>query len=148
MASEQLIDAVTEAVPGGAGNGSAADGIVQEPAADAGAAVAASMVDEPTSLAAVASTLCGCSPTRTFGASSIDIEVVWWTEPRPGDHRKSRAEVVTAIKAALDHEGIEIPYPYRTLVFKQDDGLQQLSGRNPKGRSSGDTDDGETRDAA
>lgn len=32
--------------------------------------------------------------------------------------RKSRDEVVAAVKAALDEAGIEIPFPYRTLVFK------------------------------
>lgn len=53
-----------------------------------------------------------------FGASSIDIEVTWWTDPRPVDVRRSRGEVVTAIKWALDEAGIEIPFPYRTLTFK------------------------------
>ncbi len=54
-----------------------------------------------------------------FGASSIDIEVCWWSEPTPLAVRKSRAEVVTNIKAALDSAGIEIPFPYRTLTFKE-----------------------------
>lgn len=53
-----------------------------------------------------------------FGSSSIDIEVAWWTDPRPVDIRASRGEVVTAIKRALDDNGIEIPFPYRTLTFK------------------------------
>ncbi|QBQ54024.1 mechanosensitive ion channel family protein [Nitrosococcus wardiae] len=53
-----------------------------------------------------------------FGASSIDIEVAWWTDPTPVDIRRSRGEVVTAIKGALDEAGIEIPFPYRTLTFK------------------------------
>ena len=54
-----------------------------------------------------------------FGASSIDIEVTWWTDPTPLDFRKSRGEVVTAVKKALDEAGIEIPFPYRTLTFKE-----------------------------
>ena len=54
-----------------------------------------------------------------FGASSIDIEVAWWTAPTPYDVRRSRGEVVTAIKLALDTAGIEIPFPYRTLTFKE-----------------------------
>ena len=49
---------------------------------------------------------------------SIDIEVAWWTDPLPVDIRRSRAEVVTAVKSALDDAGIEIPFPYRTLTFK------------------------------
>jgi small-conductance mechanosensitive channel len=55
---------------------------------------------------------------RAFGSSSIDIEVAWWTDPLPVDIRRSRGEVVTAIKRALDDAGIEIPFPYRTLTFK------------------------------
>ena len=54
-----------------------------------------------------------------FGASSIDIEVSWWTDPTPLGQRKSRGEVVGAIKNALDEAGIEIPFPYRTMTFKE-----------------------------
>ncbi len=54
-----------------------------------------------------------------FGASSIDIDVAWWTDPKPGQMRKSRGEVITAIKKALDDAGIEIPFPYRTLTFSE-----------------------------
>ena len=56
---------------------------------------------------------------QTFGASSIDIEVSWWTDPKPVDIRRSRGEVVSAVKRALDDADIEIPFPYRTLTFKQ-----------------------------
>tara|TARA_R100000027_G_scaffold5591_1_gene4604 strand:+ start:28548 stop:29486 length:939 start_codon:yes stop_codon:yes gene_type:complete len=54
-----------------------------------------------------------------FGSSSIDIEVTWWTHSKPLDIRRSRAEVVVKIKEALDEAGIEIPFPYRTLTFKE-----------------------------
>ncbi|MFI2809699.1 MULTISPECIES: mechanosensitive ion channel family protein [Microbulbifer] len=54
-----------------------------------------------------------------FGESSIDIEVTWWTGSVPFDIRQSKGEVVTAIKLALDEAGIEIPFPYRTLTFKE-----------------------------
>ncbi len=54
-----------------------------------------------------------------FGASSIDIEVAWWTKARPVDIRSSRGEVVTSIKRELDNRQIEIPFPYRTLTFKE-----------------------------
>lgn len=56
---------------------------------------------------------------HAFGASSIDIEVAWWTDPKPVDVRRSRGEVVSAVKRALDEAGIEIPFPYRTLTFKE-----------------------------
>jgi small-conductance mechanosensitive channel len=54
-----------------------------------------------------------------FGSSSIDIEVTWWTGSKPVDIRRSRGEVVTAVKRELDRAGIEIPFPYRTLTFKE-----------------------------
>ena len=54
-----------------------------------------------------------------FGSSSIDIELAWWAESSPLGVRKSRAQVVTAVKAALDSHDIEIPFPYRTLTFKE-----------------------------
>ncbi len=56
---------------------------------------------------------------QAFGASSVDFEVAWWTGSRPVDVRRSRDEVVAAIKRALDDAGIEIPFPYRTLTFKE-----------------------------
>jgi len=56
---------------------------------------------------------------QSFGSSSIDIEVTWWTDPTPFDIRRSRAQVVMAIKAALDSNEIEIPFPHRTLTFKE-----------------------------
>ena len=55
---------------------------------------------------------------QAFGDSGIDIEVTWWTGATPLEVRTSRAEVVVAVKRALDAAGIEIPFPYRTLVFK------------------------------
>lgn len=56
---------------------------------------------------------------RRFGSSSIDFQVTWWTGATPVEVRESRNEVVTAVKAALDDAGIEIPFPYRTLTFKE-----------------------------
>ena len=63
-----------------------------------------------------------------FGDSSIDIEVCWWSRPRPLEMRRSRGEVVTAIKRALDQAGIEIPFPYRTLTFKETLTVAQAPG--------------------
>ena len=62
-----------------------------------------------------------------FGSSSIDIEVVWWTDPDPVDIRQSRGEVVTVIKKALDDNAIEIPFPYRTLIFKDAINIKEKS---------------------
>ncbi len=56
---------------------------------------------------------------QEFGDSSINFEVTWWTASQPVDLRASRNEVVTAVKSALDAAGLEIPFPYRTLTFKE-----------------------------
>ena len=56
---------------------------------------------------------------QEFNSSSIDFEVTWWTGSKPVDVRRSRDEVVAAVKRALDEAGIEIPFPYRTLTFKE-----------------------------
>lgn len=56
---------------------------------------------------------------QAFGASSIDFEVTWWTGSSPLEIRQSRDEVVASVKRALDEAGIEIPFPYRTLTFKE-----------------------------
>lgn len=56
---------------------------------------------------------------QEFADSSINFEVTWWTGSRPIDIRSSRDKVVSAVKRALDDAGIEIPFPYRTLTFKE-----------------------------
>jgi small-conductance mechanosensitive channel len=56
---------------------------------------------------------------REFNSSSLDFEVAWWTGSQPVDIRASRDQVVGAVKRALDEAGIEIPFPYRTLTFKE-----------------------------
>jgi small conductance mechanosensitive channel len=56
---------------------------------------------------------------QEFASSSINFEVTWWTGSRPIDIRSSRDKVVGAVKRALDEAGIEIPFPYRTLTFKE-----------------------------
>lgn len=55
---------------------------------------------------------------NAFGESSIDFVVRWWAASTPVDELRSRDEVTAAIKRALDEAGIEIPFPYRTLTFK------------------------------
>ena len=56
---------------------------------------------------------------QEFASSSINFEVTWWTGSAPVDQRRSRDEVVEAVKRALDDAGLEIPFPYRTLTFKE-----------------------------
>ncbi len=56
---------------------------------------------------------------KEFGSSSINFEVAWWTGSAPVDVRRSRDQVVAAIKRGLDEAEMEIPFPYRTLTFKE-----------------------------
>ena len=54
-----------------------------------------------------------------FAESSINYNVRWWAGSKPIDMHRSRDEVVRKVKRALDEAGIEIPFPYRTLTFKE-----------------------------
>nr|WP_246849640.1 mechanosensitive ion channel family protein [Rubellimicrobium arenae] len=54
----------------------------------------------------------------SFSESSIDFIVRWWAGSTPVEELRSRDEVAEAVKSALDQAGIEIPFPYRTLTFK------------------------------
>lgn len=85
-------------------------------------------------------TVDGSNPVQVFaygfGASSIDFEIAWWTGSTPLDVRRSRDEVVEAVKRALDDAGIEIPYPYRTLTFSRNEPAitEAVRGRSENGR--------------
>lgn len=77
----------------------------------------------------IADAVKGCSTVRAdqkvevfakeFADSSITFLVRWWAGSKPVDAHASRDEVVRGIKRALDAAGIEIPFPYRTLTFKE-----------------------------
>lgn len=56
---------------------------------------------------------------QEFADSSINFEVAWWTGSTPLAQRQSRDEVIESVKTALDDNGIEIPFPYRTLTFPE-----------------------------
>ena len=62
---------------------------------------------------------------QEFNSSSVDFEVTWWTGSKPVDVRQSRDQVIASVKRALDEAGIEIPFPYRTLTFKEPLSLNQ-----------------------
>ena len=70
---------------------------------------------------------------QEFADSSINFEVTWWTRSRPVDIRRSRDEVVAAIKRGLDEAGVEIPFPYRTLTFGETLRITQTEQGRPDG---------------
>ncbi|MDC6351149.1 mechanosensitive ion channel family protein [Zeaxanthinibacter sp. PT1] len=53
-----------------------------------------------------------------FGDSSINFETRFWIDSTKAlDIHKARTEAMIAIKSAFDKEGIDIPFPIRTLDF-------------------------------
>jgi small conductance mechanosensitive channel len=51
-----------------------------------------------------------------LGDSSVDFEVVFWSEPDERSVRHARHAVLTAAKTAIEDAGMSIPWPMRTLV--------------------------------
>lgn len=69
---------------------------------------------------------------REFGDNSINLLVRWWAGSTPVQAHASRDKVVRAIKSALDEAGVEIPFPQRTLWFRD---TLQLRERASNGQS-------------
>ncbi|WP_299234525.1 mechanosensitive ion channel family protein [Natronomonas sp.] len=52
-----------------------------------------------------------------LGDSSVGLQSrIWIREPSRGDFVKTRGEYVQRVKQRFDEEGIDIPYPHRTLT--------------------------------
>ena len=64
-----------------------------------------------------------------LGDSSVTLTSrVWISEPSRSDFVKTRGEYVTSVKNRFDEEGIDIPYPNRTLGGSIElGGIEQLS---------------------
>lgn len=56
----------------------------------------------------------------SFGGSSIDFKLLWWTDSQPKSQRGSYDEVAFAVKRALDDVEIGIPFPQTTLSFREE----------------------------
>jgi small-conductance mechanosensitive channel len=61
-----------------------------------------------------------------FGDSAINLRVNMWFKDR-SDAYGAGCEIREAIKKRFDDEGIEIPYPYRTIVYKTDIENEKIS---------------------
>jgi len=54
-----------------------------------------------------------------FGDSSVNLKAWCWADT-PGKAFKMGADLNKSIKERFDKEGVEIPFPYRTVVYKKD----------------------------
>jgi small conductance mechanosensitive channel len=54
-----------------------------------------------------------------FGDSSVNIRAWAWAA-NPGAGFKMACDLMKTIKERFDKEGVEIPFPYRTIVYKKD----------------------------
>jgi small-conductance mechanosensitive channel len=52
-----------------------------------------------------------------FGESSVNLRAYVWTADHPTGFAL-KTDLYKSVKEVFDREGIEIPFPYRTLVFK------------------------------
>ncbi|MCK4613822.1 MAG: mechanosensitive ion channel, partial [Thermoplasmata archaeon] len=71
-----------------------------------------------------------------FGESSVDMELWAWID----DARQReivRSDLLMAIKKRFDKEGIEIPYPHRTIVFKKDLDKEMADALEGRGKIKG-----------
>ena len=54
-----------------------------------------------------------------YGQSSIDLKAWVWVDSW-GNGFATHCDILDAVKRRFDQEGIEIPFPYRTLVYKNE----------------------------
>lgn len=69
----------------------------------------------------------------SFGDSSIDFVVRYWTLPQQAQVRQIQTRAILAIKRALDQADISIPFPIRTLYLADQvahDALAQVAKDN------------------
>jgi small-conductance mechanosensitive channel len=87
---------------------------------------------------------------KRFGDSSVVLELRFWIDD-PSARRmwRARTEVVSAVKAAFEREGIDIPFPQRTLGGRDSRPIPLGTGERAGAASDGAGDDaGGDRDAA
>lgn len=67
---------------------------------------------------------------HAFTENGVQLEVTWWCGARPVDVRRSRDEVIAAVKRALEEAGLRLALPERrvTLQGKAGKGLLKRSG--------------------
>ena len=55
----------------------------------------------------------------TLGDFAVTLRAWVWSDSTPNS-KQLEWDVTESIKKRFDNEGVEIPYPYRTVVYKKD----------------------------
>ncbi len=63
------------------------------------------------------------------GDFSVNLRLYAWTKDQP-TAVKMKFDLIESIKKRFDKEGVEIPFPYRTIVYKKD--LEKKAGKRKK----------------
>jgi small-conductance mechanosensitive channel len=66
-----------------------------------------------------------------FEDSSVTIRAWVWTDD-PANVWQMKSDILKGVKERFDKEGVEIPFPYRTIVYKRDLPSEAQSGDDPK----------------
>lgn len=66
-----------------------------------------------------------------FGDSSVNLRAYVWAKDHPTSFFM-HCDLNYIIKKRFDNEGIEIPFPYRTLVLKNPEDMSKISPQNPE----------------
>lgn len=64
--------------------------------------------------------------------SSVNLRARWWTDSRRDDVLKVQDEVIRAIKIALNHASIDMPYPTNVVLFH--DQTEEIDGDRTRQR--------------
>ena len=76
----------------------------------------------------------------SFGDSSIDFIVRYWTLPQQKQVRHVKTRAILSIKQAFDKADINIPYPIRTLYYYNQDKYNDYMPASDDGNASYQTD--------
>ncbi|AFY58111.1 small-conductance mechanosensitive channel [Rivularia sp. PCC 7116] len=76
----------------------------------------------------------------SFGDSSIDFIIRYWTLPQQKQVRRTQTRAILSIKQAFDRADINIPYPIRTLYFYNQEKYNDYMSAPNDGKAPRNTD--------
>jgi small-conductance mechanosensitive channel len=80
---------------------------------------------------------------KEFGESTVDVDLLFWHAPDQATTRRVGSAVAVAAKRALDHAGIDMPFPQRMLYLGQ---LRPDGPKPERPKSAGSNPDGSNPD--